>query len=206
MKVLLLNGSPAAHGCTYTALSEVVKTLEENGIETEIMHVGHLHLRGCINCGKCSELGKCVFDDVVNEVAAKLAEADGLVIGSPVYYASANGTLVSLLDRLFFSNSHDLSMKVGACVVSARRGGCASTFDQLNKYFTISGMPVAPSQYWNSVHGFTPDDVRKDEEGLQVMRALGRNMAFLIKSIALGKEQFGLPKKEKRLWTHFIND
>lgn len=206
MKVLMLNGSPAAHGCTYTALAEVAKTLNENGVETEIVHVGHLNIRGCINCGKCSELGKCVFDDIVNEVAAKLAEADGLVIGSPVYYASANGTLSALLDRLFFSNHTSLTMKVGACVVSARRGGCSSTFDQLNKYFTISGMPVASSQYWNSVHGFTPDDVRKDVEGLQVMRALGRNMAFLIKSIALGKEQFGLPEKEPRLWRHFIND
>ena len=206
MKVLMLNGSPTANGCTYTALSEVAKVLNENGVETEILHVGHLQIRGCINCGKCSELGKCVFDDIVNEVAVKLAEADGLVIGSPVYYASANGTLSALLDRLFFSNRTDLSMKVGACVVSARRGGCSSTFDQLNKYFTISGMPVAPSQYWNSVHGFTPDDVRKDEEGLQVMRALGRNMAFLIRSIALGKEQFGLPQKEKRLWTHFISE
>lgn len=205
MKVLLLNGSPNARGCTYTALSEVAKTLEENGVSAEIMHVGHLDIRGCISCGKCSELGKCVFDDAVNEVAAKLREADGLVVGSPVYYASANGTLTSLLDRLFFSNNIPLTMKVGACVVSARRGGCSSTFDQLNKYFTISGMPVASSQYWNSVHGFTPDDVRKDLEGLQVMRALGRNMAFLIKSIALGKEQFGLPEREKRVATNFID-
>lgn len=206
MKVLLLNGSPAAHGCTYTALSEVAKTLEENGVSAEIVHVGHLDIRGCINCGKCSELGKCVFDDIVNEISAKLAEADGFIAGSPVYYASANGTLTNLLDRLFFSNRTDLRMKVGAAVVSARRGGCSSTFDQLNKYFGISGMPVAPSQYWNSVHGFTPEDVRKDQEGLQVMRALGRNMAFMIKSFALGKEQFGLPEKEPRLWTHFIND
>lgn len=206
MKVLMLNGSPHAHGCTYTALCEVAKTLNENGVETEILHVGSKDIRGCIDCGKCSELGKCVFDDIVNEVAAKLAEADGLVVGSPVYYAAANGTLTALLDRLFFSNHTDLSMKVGAAVVSARRGGCSTTFDQLNKYFTISGMPVAPSQYWNSVHGFTPDDVRKDQEGLQVMRALGRNMAFLIKSIALGREQFGIPEKEPRLWTHFIND
>lgn len=206
MKVLMLNGSPTAHGCTYTALSEVAKTLEENGVSTEILHVGHLTIRGCLNCGKCSELGKCVFDDIVNEVAAKLSEADGLIIGSPVYYASANGTLTALLDRLFFSYGADLTMKVGACVVSARRGGCSTTFDQLNKYLTISGMPVAPSQYWNSVHGFTPDDVRKDEEGLQVMRTLGRNMAFMIKSIALGKEQFGIPEREPRLWTHFINN
>lgn len=205
MKVLLINGSPNAHGCTYTALSEVAKTLEENGVTAEIIHVGHQPIRGCIGCRKCAQLGKCVFDDAVNEVAAKLREADGLVVGSPVYYASANGTLSAFLDRLFFSNHADLTMKVGACVVSARRGGCSSTFDQLNKYFTISGMPIASSQYWNSVHGYTPDDVRKDKEGLQVMRALGRNMAFLIKSIALGKDQFGLPEKEKRVATNFID-
>lgn len=205
MKVLLLNGSPNANGCTYTALSEVAKTLEENGVSAEILHVGNMNIRGCISCGKCRELGKCVFDDIVNVVGDKLREADGLVIGSPVYYASANGTLVSLLDRLFFSNRADLTMKVGAAVVSARRGGCSSTFDELNKYFTISGMPVASSQYWNSVHGFTADDVRKDLEGLQVMRALGRNMAFLIKSIVLGKEQFGLPAKERRVATNFID-
>lgn len=205
MKVLLINGSPNAHGCTYTALSEVAKTLEENDVTAEIIHVGHQPIRGCIGCRKCAQLGKCVFDDAVNEVAAKLREADGLVVGSPVYYASANGTLSAFLDRLFFSNHADLTMKVGACVVSARRGGCSSTFDQLNKYFTISGMPIASSQYWNSVHGYTPDDVRKDKEGLQVMRALGRNMAFLIKSIALGKDQLGLPEKEKRVATNFID-
>ncbi|MBQ9952430.1 MAG: flavodoxin family protein [Clostridia bacterium] len=205
MKVLLINGSPNAHGCTYTALSEVAKTLEENGISTEIVHVGHLNIRGCISCGKCTPDGHCVFDDIVNEVGDKMRAADGLVVGSPVYYASSNATLNALLDRMFFSNRTDLTMKVGACVVSARRGGCSSTFDQLNKYFTISGMPIASSQYWNSVHGFTPDDVRKDKEGLQVMRALGRNMAFLIKSIALGKEQFGLPEKEKRVATNFID-
>ena len=205
MKVLLINGSPNAHGCTYTALSEVAKTLEENGISTEIVHVGHLNIRGCISCGKCTPDGHCVFDDIVNEVGDKMRAADGLVVGSPVYYASSNATLNALLDRMFFSNRTDLTMKVGACVVSARRGGCSSTFDQLNKYFTISGMPIASSQYWNSVHGFTPDDVRKDKEGLQVMRARGRNMAFLIKSIALGKEQFGLPEKEKRVATNFID-
>ena len=204
MKVLLLNGSPAVHGCTYTALSEVEKTLNESGVETELLHVGHLQMRGCINCGKCSELGKCVFDDIVNEIAAKLAEADGLVIGSPVYYASANGTLTALLDRLFFSNHTDLSMKVGACVVSARRGGCSSTFDQLNKYFTISGMPVASSQYWNSVHGALPGQAQQDEEGMQTMRTLARNMSFLMKSIALGKEAYGLPEKEKSRYTNFI--
>jgi multimeric flavodoxin WrbA len=205
MKVLLLNGSPKAAGNTFTALSEVEKTLREEGIETELLHVGHLPIRSCIACNKCSELSKCVFDDIVNEVGDKMRAADGLVVGSPVYYASSNATLNALLDRMFFSNRTDLTMKVGACVVSARRGGCSSTFDQLNKYFTISGMPIASSQYWNSVHGFTPDDVRKDKEGLQVMRALGRNMAFLIKSIALGKEQFGLPEKEKRVATNFID-
>ncbi len=205
MKVLLINGSPNARGCTYTALSEVAKTLEESGVQTEIIQVGHLNIRGCIACGKCSALGKCVFDDKVNEVAEKLKDADGLVVGSPVYYASANGTLTAFLDRLFFSQRADLRMKVGACVVSARRGGCSSTFDQLNKYFTISDMPVAASQYWNSVHGFTAEDVRRDLEGMQVMRALGRNMAFLIKGIALAKEQYGLPEREKRVATNFMD-
>lgn len=205
MHVLLINGSPHAHGCTYTALSEVARTLEENGVSAEIIQVGHLDIRGCICCNKCSETGKCVFNDAVNEVAAKLTAADGLVVGSPVYYASANGTLTAFLDRLFYSNQADLSMKVGASVVSARRGGCSSTFDQLNKYFTISRMPLASSQYWNSVHGFTADDVRRDLEGMQTMRTLGRNMAFLIKSIALGKEQFGLPLREPTQPTHFHN-
>lgn len=206
MKVLLINGSPNANGCTYTALSELARTLEENGVSAEILHVGHKTIRGCLSCGKCSELGRCVMDDIVNEVAEKLREADGLVLGSPVYYGSANGTLLALLDRLFFSSSFDKSMKVGAAVVSARRGGCTATFDILNKYFTISGMPVVPSQYWNMVHGFTPDDVRKDKEGLQTMRTLGRNMAFLIKSIALGKEKYGVPELEPRQATHFIGN
>lgn len=197
MNVLLLNGSPNAHGCTYTALSEVAKTLEENGIETEIIHVGNKAIRGCIGCRKCKTDGKCVFNDLVNEVAPKFAACDGIVIGSPVYFASANGTLVSFVDRLFYSTPGDKTMKVGAAVVSARRGGNSATFDELNKYFTISGMPVASSQYWNMVHGYSADDVRKDKEGMQTMRVLGRNMAFLIKSIALGKEQFGLPEKEE---------
>lgn len=204
MKVLLINGSPHSKGCTFTALHEVEKTLNSQGVDTEMITIGHKDIRGCIGCQKCKTTGRCEFDDIVNEMAPKLEEADGLVIGSPVYYASANGTLVSFLDRLFYSNTADISMKVGAAVVSARRGGCSATFDVLNKYFTISGMPVASSQYWNMVHGHTPEDVQKDEEGLQTMRTLGMNMAFLIKSIALGKEQFGLPEKEKRVWTHFI--
>jgi len=204
MKVILLNGSPNANGCTFTALSEVAKTLNENGIATEIIHVGNKDIRGCTACSKCRETKKCVFNDLVNETAPLFAECDGIVIGSPVYYSSANGTIVSFLDRLFFSTSFDKTMKVGAVVVSARRTGCSSTFDVLNKYFTISGMPIASSQYWNEVHGFTADDVRKDEEGLQTMRVLGRNMAFLIKSIALGKERYGLPEKETRISTHFI--
>jgi len=204
MKVLLINGSPNAKGCTYTALREVGKILNEQGIETEMIHIGNKDIRGCLGCRKCKTTGKCVFDDIVNETAAKLEQADGIVIGSPVYYASANGTLVAFLDRLFYSSPADKTMKVGAAVVSARRGGCSSTFDQLNKYFTISGMPVASSQYWNSVHGNTPDEVCKDEEGLQIMRTLGRNMAFLIKRIALGKEKFGLPEKEPRVGTNFI--
>lgn len=204
MKVLLINGSPNAEGCTYTALSEVEKKINEQGIETEIIQVGSKDIRGCIGCRKCKTTGKCVFDDLVNEVAPKFEQADGIVIGSPVYYASANGTLVSFVDRLFYSVTADKSMKVGAAVVSARRGGCSATFDVINKYFTISGMPIASSQYWNSVHGYTPDDVRKDEEGLQTMRTLGKNMAFLIKSISLGKEKFGLPEKETWIATNFI--
>ena len=207
MNVLLLNGSPNAHGCTYTALSEVAKTLDENGIETEIIHVGNKAIRGCIGCRKCKTDGKCVFNDLVNEVAPKFAACDGIVIGSPVYFASANGTLVSFVDRLFYSTPGDKTMKVGAAVVSARRGGNSATFDELNKYFTISGMPVASSQYWNMVHGYSADDVRKDKEGMQTMRVLGRNMAFLIKSIALGKEQFGLPEKEtERAFTSFCDN
>lgn len=204
MKVLLINGSPNMKGCTYTALSEVAKTLENEGIETEIIHVGNKDIRGCIGCRRCKQTGKCVFNDIVNEVAVKFAACDGIVIGSPVYFASANGTLVSFIDRLFYSTQADLTMKVGAAVVSARRGGTSATFDELNKYFTISSMPVASSQYWNSVHGYTPEDVRKDEEGMQTMRTLGKNMAFLIKSIQLGKEKYGLPEKEERVHTHFI--
>lgn len=204
MKVLLINGSPHAEGCTYTALREVAVTLEKEGVETEIVHIGNQAIRGCVACAQCKKTGKCVIDDMVNEVAPKFETCDGLVIGSPVYYASANGTLISFLDRLFCSTSFDKTMKVGAAVASARRAGTTVTFDELNKYFTISGMPVVPSQYWNMVHGSCPEDVRKDEEGLQTMRTLGRNMAFLIKSIALGKEAYGLPKKETAVKTNFI--
>lgn len=204
MKVLLINGSPHANGCTATALKEVAKTLQENGVDSELIQVGHLPIRGCVACGNCHKNGKCVFDDIVNEVNEKFKEADGIVLGSPVYYASANGTMTSFCDRLFYSSNFDKTMKVGAAVVSARRGGNTATFDQLNKYFTISSMPVVSSQYWNQVHGYTAEDVMKDLEGLQTMRTLGRNMAFLIKSIRLGKEQFGLPEKEARVGTNFI--
>lgn len=203
-RVLLINGSPHSNGSTATALGEVAKELEAAGIETEYIQVGHLAVRSCIACGYCADNGKCVVDDLVNEVAAKLEQADGLVVGSPVYYASANATLVAFLTRLFYSTSFDKSMKVGAAVVSARRGGCSATFDELNKFFTISGMPVVSSQYWNSIHGNHADEAKQDAEGLQTMRTLGRNMAFLIKSIALGKEQFGLPEKEARIGTNFI--
>ena len=204
MKVLLINGSPNAKGCTYTALEEVAKTLNQEGIETEIIHVGNKDIRGCIACRSCKTKGKCVFDDLVNETAPKFQECDGIVIGSPVYYASANGTLVSFIDRLFYSTPGDKTMKVGATVVSCRRAGTTATFDELNKYFTISGMPIASSQYWNMVHGNSREEVLQDEEGLQTMRVLGRNMAFLMKSIQLGKKEYGLPEKEERIFTNFI--
>lgn len=204
MKVLLINGSPNAKGCTYTALEEVSKTLNQEGIETEIIHVGNKDIRGCIACRKCKTNGKCVFNDIVNEVAPKFNECDGIIIGSPVYYASANGTLISFIDRLFYSMPADKTMKVGAAVVSCRRGGNTTTFDEINKYFTISGMPVASSQYWNMVHGNSPEEVKRDLEGMQTMRTLGKNMAFLMKSIQLGKEQFGLPEKESHIFTNFI--
>jgi multimeric flavodoxin WrbA len=205
MKALLLNGSPNAKGCTYTALSEVAKELEGNGIATELVQVGHEVVRGCIGCRQCRNTSKCIFNDSVNEVAQKLMDCDGLVIGSPVYFASANGGFVSFLDRLFYSTFNiNKAMKVGAAVVSARRGGCTATFDVLNKYFTLSSMPIASSQYWNMVHGNSLEEVLQDEEGLQTMRTLGRNMAFLIRSIALGKEKYGLPEAEARVFTNFI--
>ena len=204
MKALLINGSPHANGCTFTALSIVAEELQKNGIETEIVHIGNKDIRGCIACGKCAELGRCVFNDMVNEVAPKFEQADGLVVGSPVYYAGPNGTLTNLLDRLFFSTPFDKRMKVGATVVSARRGGTTAAFDRLNKYFTISEMPIASSRYWNMVHGHTPEDVMKDEEGVQIMRILGRNMAFLIRAIAAERERNGLPEKEVTRYTNFI--
>ena len=204
MKVLIINGSPRAGGNTSIALGEMAKTFAEEQIETEIIQIGSRDIRGCIACGRCGQLGRCVFDDLVNETAPKFQECDGLVVGSPVYYASANATLVAFLTRLFYSTHFDKTMKVGASVVAARRGGLSSTFDELNKFFTISGMPVASSQYWNSVHGRGPGEAAQDEEGLQTMRTLARNMAFLMKSIALGKETYGLPEIEEHLWTHFI--
>ena len=204
MKALLINGSPHSKGCTYTALSVVAKELENNGIETEIVHVGHKDIHGCIACGKCRETGKCVFNDLVNEVAPKFEQADALVIGSPVYYAGVAGTMNSFLDRLFFSTPFSKRMKVGAAVCSARRAGTTATFDQLNKYFTISEMPLASSRYWNMVHGHTAEDVMKDEEGVQCMRILGRNIAFLVKAIAAEKERNGLPEQEEVTFTNFI--
>ncbi|MBR2949891.1 MAG: flavodoxin family protein [Lachnospiraceae bacterium] len=204
MKVLLLNGSPRANGNTAIALKEMEAVFLKEGIETEIVQVGHLAVRGCVACGYCYRNGKCVVDDVVNELASKFEECDGLVVGSPVYYASPNATLIAVLDRLFYSTGFDKRMKVGAAVVAARRGGLSSSFDVLNKYFTISGMPVASGQYWNSIHGTAPGEGVQDGEGLQIMRTLAANMAFLMKSIALGKEKFGLPEQEKRVSTNFI--
>ena len=206
MKVLILNGSPKTNGNTMTAISEMVKVFDSEGVESEVIHVGNKDIRGCVSCNSCAVKGKCVFDDVVNEIAPKFEASDGLVLASPVYYASANATLIACLDRLFYSSSFDKTMKVGASIVVARRGGCSATFDELNKYFTISRMPVASSQYWNSVHGRTPGEAAKDLEGLQTMRVLAKNMTFLMKSIALGKEKFGLPDKEEHLWTHFIDN
>lgn len=205
MKVLILNGSPRKNGNTSVAVRELEKTFTEEGIETEVIQVGGKAIRGCTACGVCYETGKCVFDDTVNEIAPKFEACDGLIVASPVYYASANATLIALLDRLFYSTHFDKTMKVGASVAVARRGGTSATFDELNKYFTISGMPIASSQYWNSVHGRLPGEAEQDEEGLQTMRTLARNMTFLMKSISLGKEAYGLPKKEaEKKATNFI--
>lgn len=204
MKVLLINGSPHVDGVIALALKELSDTLNRCNIETEIIHVGNKNIRGCIACRLCKKTGKCVFDDCVNEIAFKLKDADGLVVGAPVYYGSANSTVVSLLTRLFYSINYDLSMKVGASVVSARRSGCTATFDELNKFFTISGMPIVSSTYWNNIHGNNKEDGMQDLEGLQVMRNLGKNMAFLIKSIALGKEKYGEVELENNVRTNFI--
>ena len=204
MKVLLLNGSPRPNGNTATALHEMEKIFQQEGVETEIIHVGNKDIRGCIACGKCGENGKCVFNDLVNETAPKFQECDGLVVGSPVYYASANATLVAFLTRLFYSTHFDKTMKVGAAVVAARRGGLSATFDELNKFFTISGMPVASGQYWNSIHGALPGEAAQDEEGLQSMRTLARNMTFLMRGIAMAKEKYGVPEKEPFHRTNFI--
>ena len=204
MKVLIINGSPRVNGNTTIAVNEMVKIFDAEGVESEVVQIGNKAVRGCIACGSCHQNGRCVFDDVVNELAPRFEEADGLVVASPVYYASANATLVACLDRLFYSTHFDKTMKVGASVVVARRGGCSATFDELKKYFTISGMPVASSQYWNSVHGREKGQADQDLEGFQTMRSLARNMTFLMKSIALGKEKFGLPEKEEWQPTHFI--
>ncbi|MBO7672911.1 flavodoxin family protein [bacterium] len=202
-KVLLINGSPKPNGCTYTALNEMVKVFNDEGIEAEIIHIGNKDIRGCVGCMRCRQDGKCVFDDIVNEVAQKFETADGLVVGSPVYYASPNGTLISFMDRLMYSSPFPKHMKVGASVINCRRGGNSASFDVLNKYFLISGMPVAPSTYWNMTHGFTPEDVQKDKEGLQTMRNLARNMSFMIKAFKDAKEKYGLPIVEKTEFTSF---
>ena len=206
MKVLIINGSPHKSGNTSIAIDEVVKTLAEENIEAEVVQIGNKAVRGCIACNRCAELGHCVFDDEVNNIAEKFESADGLIVASPVYYASANATLIACLDRLFYSTSFDKTMKVGASIVVARRGGCTATFDELNKYFTISRMPVVSSQYWNCVHGRAPGEAALDAEGMQTMRTLARNMAFLLKSIALGKEKFGLPEIEPWQGTHFVRE
>ena len=204
MKVLMINASPRKGSNTQIALDEMASVFEQEGIEVECISVGKEVVRGCVGCGGCAKLGKCVYDDVVNQIAVKFEQADGLVLGSPVYYASANGTLVSLLDRLFYSTHFDKTMKVGAAVACARRGGITPTWDELNKYFGISGMPIASGQYWNGVHGARPGEAAEDAEGLQQMRTLARNMAFLMKSIALGREQFGIPEREPGQMTNFI--
>lgn len=204
MKVLMLNGSPRKDGNTEIALKEMEQIFVSQGIETETVQVGNREVRGCIACLQCRKTGRCVFSDLVNEVAPVFEKADGLVVASPVYYASANATLVAFLKRLFYSTPFSKSMKVGAAVAAARRGGLTSTFDELNKFFTISGMPVASGQYWNGIHGAATGEAAEDREGLQMMRTLAKNMAFLMKSIALGKERFGLPEKEVPERTNFI--
>lgn len=204
MKVLIINGSPRLFGNTSIAVDEMKNVFQKEGVEVDVVQIGGKSIRGCVACDKCGEIGECVFNDEVNEIAKRFEAADGLVIATPVYYASANATLVALLQRLFYSTNFDKTMKVGASLVCARRGGCSSTFDELNKFFTISNMPIASSSYWNIIHGASKGEAQMDEEGKQVMRTLARNMTFLMKSIALGKEQFGLPETEPKAWTNFI--
>ena len=204
MKVLIINGSPRRNGNTAAALGEMEKVFSAEGVEYETVNIGSEPVRGCIACGSCEKNGKCAFDDAVNQTAPKFEKADALIVASPVYYASANATLLAFLQRLFYSTGFDKSMKVGACVVVARRGGLSSSFDELNKFFTISGMPVASSCYWNSVHGAKKGEALQDAEGLQVVRQLARNTVFLVKSIALGKEKFGMPESENKIFTNFI--
>lgn len=205
MKVLILNGSPKANGNTAFALSQMAEVFAENGVDVEILQVGSQLIRGCTGCGSCYKTKKCIFDDLVNETAARLDQFDGIVAGSPVYYASPNGTLISFLDRLFYSTGHiDKRMKVGASVVCARRGGCTAAMDVLNKYFTISSMPVASSSYWNQIHGGKPGEAQLDGEGIRTMRNLAKNMIFLMRSIAMGKEELGLPEPEPKVFTNFI--
>lgn len=204
MKVLLLNGSPHVHGGTRAALEEVARTLEEDGIETEILNVGHQSVHGCIACYKCKDTGTCVFKDIVADIAPKFEAADGLVVGSPVYYASPAGTLISLLDRLFYSTHFSKRMKVGAAVATSRRAGSVTTFDVINKYFTIAQMPVVSSQYWNEIHALDEQTLDQDVEGRQTMRVLGRNMAFLLKAIADAKEKYGMPQEEEHVYTNFL--
>jgi multimeric flavodoxin WrbA len=204
MKVVIINGSPRQEGNTAIAIKEMARVFKKENIDYEIYQIGNKNIRGCVGCGSCRSTGRCIFNDVVNEISADFAEADGLIIATPVYYASANATLIACLDRLFFSSKFDKTMKVGASVVCARRGGTSATFDQLNKYFTISQMPVVSSNYWNSIHGGIPGEAARDAEGLQTMRVLARNMAFLMKSIELGRKEFGLPNKEDKAFTNFI--
>lgn len=204
MYVLMLNGSPHINGVGATALNEMQKVFQKNDIQTEIVNVGSKDVRGCIACRRCGSIGKCVFDDIVNELATKFEKADGLVVSSPVYYASANATIIALLDRLFYSTPFDKTMKVGTAIATARRGGITATFDELNKFFAISGMPIATGQYWNGLHGQNADDAQQDLEGLQMMRTLAENMSFLIKSIQLGKDKFNVPQREDFIRTNFI--
>ena len=204
MKVVIINGSPRKEGNTSIAINEMVRVFNREKIETEVFQIGNKNIRGCVACNSCAGTGRCVYNDVVNEIAASFADADGLIVATPVYYANANATLIACLDRLFYSSPFDKTMKVGASVVCARRGGLSATYDQLNKYFSISSMPIVSSNYWNSIHGRVPGEAINDPEGIQTMRLLATNMVFLMRSIALGKEKYGLPEKEQKIYTHFI--